>query len=269
RDHQPKGAGDVVKRGEEGEGPEPCLVLMMTRKELWLLEMQTIDVVVQPLDTAQGEELRKQMGDAYYIKCSSKTQQSFCLLMVNLRYSGVICSILKGAFTCHLSVDKFKLEVYAIHKRGKVKFETLINHHCLLAHAQDDPLSVRSKTVELQKKWRAICQRLHQNNNTSSIESECNTTTTSDSTIDIAKVFLLTSWGLLNPDIVAIEGGGCVGQEAPLFGHIYERDGEKVKFGKITIGEDGFVGSRSVAMPGVQWRPIVYNLYQMFAFRLL
>ncbi|GKB37011.1 hypothetical protein Tco_0881953 [Tanacetum coccineum] len=128
-----------------------------------------------------------------------------------------------------------------------------ISAGCCTAQAQDGPLLVRAKTAELQKKWRAICQRLHQNNNTSSIESECNTTTTSDSTIDIAKVFLLTTWGLLNPDMVAIEGGGCVGQEAPLFGHIYERDGGKVKFGKITIGEDGFVGSRSVAMPGVQW----------------
>ncbi|GKA75338.1 hypothetical protein Tco_0781716, partial [Tanacetum coccineum] len=24
-DYQPKGAGDVVERGEKGEGPEPCL----------------------------------------------------------------------------------------------------------------------------------------------------------------------------------------------------------------------------------------------------
>ncbi|GJX80594.1 putative ribonuclease H-like domain-containing protein [Tanacetum coccineum] len=35
-------------------------------------------------------------------------------------------------------------------------------------------------------------------------------------------------------------------------GHIYEGDGGKVKFGKITIGEDGFARSRSVAMPGVK-----------------
>ncbi|GJT72774.1 Rac-like GTP-binding protein ARAC8 [Tanacetum coccineum] len=29
-----------------------------------------------PVTTAQGEELRKQMGAAYYIECSSKTQQN-------------------------------------------------------------------------------------------------------------------------------------------------------------------------------------------------
>lgn len=56
---------------------------------------------------------------------------------------------------------------------------------------------------------------------------------------------------LLNPEMVEIERGGCVGREALLFGHIYEGDGGKVKFGKITIGEGGFVGSRAIAMPGV------------------
>ncbi|WMV21576.1 hypothetical protein MTR67_014961 [Solanum verrucosum] len=29
-----------------------------------------------PVTTAQGEELRKQIGAAYYIECSSKTQQN-------------------------------------------------------------------------------------------------------------------------------------------------------------------------------------------------
>ncbi|KAL1325323.1 hypothetical protein HN51_035400 [Arachis hypogaea] len=57
---------------------------------------------------------------------------------------------------------------------------------------------------------------------------------------------------LLNPEMVKIEGGGCVGREALLFGHIYEGDeGGIVKFGEIKIGEDGFVGSRAVVMPGV------------------
>lgn len=56
---------------------------------------------------------------------------------------------------------------------------------------------------------------------------------------------------LLNPEMVEIESGGCVGREALLFGHIYEGDGGNVKFGKITIGEGGFVGSRAIAMPGV------------------
>lgn len=57
---------------------------------------------------------------------------------------------------------------------------------------------------------------------------------------------------LLNPEMVEIERGGCVGREALLFGHIYEGEGGKVKFGKIKIGEGGFVGSRAVAMPGVR-----------------
>ncbi|CAK7328963.1 unnamed protein product [Dovyalis caffra] len=33
-----------------------------------------------PVTTAQGEELRKQIGAAYYIECSSKTQQALCYL---------------------------------------------------------------------------------------------------------------------------------------------------------------------------------------------
>ncbi|CAB4312074.1 unnamed protein product [Prunus armeniaca] len=57
---------------------------------------------------------------------------------------------------------------------------------------------------------------------------------------------------LLNPEMVEIERGGCVGRDALLFGHIYEGDEGKVKFGKISIGEGGFVGSRAIAMPGVR-----------------
>lgn len=56
---------------------------------------------------------------------------------------------------------------------------------------------------------------------------------------------------VLNPEMVEIERGGCVGKGALLFGHIYEGDGGKVKFGKIKVGEGGFVGSRAVVMPGV------------------
>nr|XP_007150400.1 hypothetical protein PHAVU_005G150200g [Phaseolus vulgaris]ESW22394.1 hypothetical protein PHAVU_005G150200g [Phaseolus vulgaris] len=57
---------------------------------------------------------------------------------------------------------------------------------------------------------------------------------------------------LLNPEMVKIERGGCVGREALVFGHIYEGDeGGMVKFGGIKIGEEGFVGSRAVIMPGV------------------
>ncbi|XP_050371520.1 uncharacterized protein LOC126789414 [Argentina anserina] len=64
-------------------------------------------------------------------------------------------------------------------------------------------------------------------------------------------VYVDSMGALLNPEMVEIERGGCVGREALLFGHIYEGDGGKVKFAKITIGEGGFVGSRAIAMPGV------------------
>ncbi|KAM7273021.1 hypothetical protein ACFE04_027685 [Oxalis oulophora] len=57
---------------------------------------------------------------------------------------------------------------------------------------------------------------------------------------------------LLNPEMVEIERGGCVGKEALLFGHIYEGEGGKVKFGKISIGEGAVIGSRAMAMPGVR-----------------
>jgi len=56
-----------------------------------------------------------------------------------------------------------------------------------------------------------------------------------------------------------------VGREALLFGHIYEGDeGGMVKFSGINIGEDGFVGSRVVIMPGVH----VENEAKLFALSL-
>ncbi|KAK6937085.1 Amine oxidase [Dillenia turbinata] len=65
-------------------------------------------------------------------------------------------------------------------------------------------------------------------------------------------VYVDSMGALLNPEMVEIERGGCVGKEALLFGHIYEGEGGKVKFGKIRVGEGGYVGSRAVAMPGVR-----------------
>ncbi|CAI9290165.1 unnamed protein product [Lactuca saligna] len=56
---------------------------------------------------------------------------------------------------------------------------------------------------------------------------------------------------VLNPEMVSIQRYGSVGRESLLFGHIYEGEGGKVKFGKIKVKEGGFVGSRSVVMPGV------------------
>ena len=71
------------------------------------------------------------------------------------------------------------------------------------------------------------------------------------SDIELDQGIYVDSMGaLLNPEMVKIERGGCVGREALLFGHIYE--GGKVKFGKIRIGEGGFIGSRAVVMPGVR-----------------
>ncbi|WVZ02957.1 hypothetical protein V8G54_023763 [Vigna mungo] len=65
-------------------------------------------------------------------------------------------------------------------------------------------------------------------------------------------VYVDSMGALLNPEMVKIERGGCVGREALLFGHVYEGEEAMVKFGEIKIGEDGFVGSRAMAMPGVQ-----------------
>ncbi|KAK7257863.1 hypothetical protein RIF29_32141 [Crotalaria pallida] len=65
-------------------------------------------------------------------------------------------------------------------------------------------------------------------------------------------VYVDSNGALLNPEMVRIERGGCVGKEALLFGHIYEGEEGMVKFGEISIGEYGFVGSRAVVMPGVQ-----------------
>ncbi|CAL5423922.1 unnamed protein product [Camellia sinensis] len=64
-------------------------------------------------------------------------------------------------------------------------------------------------------------------------------------------VYVDSMGAVLNPELVRIEKGGCVGREALLFGHIYEGEGGKVKYGSIRIGKGGFVGSRAVAMPGV------------------
>ena len=71
--------------------------------------------------------------------------------------------------------------------------------------------------------------------------------------VDMEHAVYVDSMGaLLNPEMVKIERGGCVGREALLFGHAYEGEGGMVKFGEIKIGEYGFAGSRAVAMPGVQ-----------------
>ncbi|XP_048140598.1 uncharacterized protein LOC125316388 [Rhodamnia argentea] len=70
--------------------------------------------------------------------------------------------------------------------------------------------------------------------------------------IELDKGTYVDSMGAaLNPEMVEVEGGGSVGREALLFGHVYDGEGGVVKFGKITVGESGFIGSRAVAMPGV------------------
>ncbi|KAF5726792.1 hypothetical protein HS088_TW22G00474 [Tripterygium wilfordii] len=72
----------------------------------------------------------------------------------------------------------------------------------------------------------------------------------SDIELEQGGAYVDSMGALLNPEMVEIERGGCIGREALLFGHIYEGEG-KVKFGKIKIEEGGFVGSRAVVMPGV------------------
>lgn len=70
--------------------------------------------------------------------------------------------------------------------------------------------------------------------------------------IELDKGTYVDSMGAaLNPEMVEVEGGGSVEREALLFGHVYDGEGGVVKFGKIVVGERGFVGSRAVAMPGV------------------
>uniref|UniRef100_A0A7N0UGY7 Carrier domain-containing protein n=1 Tax=Kalanchoe fedtschenkoi TaxID=63787 RepID=A0A7N0UGY7_KALFE len=54
----------------------------------------------------------------------------------------------------------------------------------------------------------------------------------------------------LNPDMVVVGRGASAERDALLFGHIYEGDEGKVKYGKIVVEERGFVGSRAVVMPG-------------------
>lgn len=72
------------------------------------------------------------------------------------------------------------------------------------------------------------------------------------SNIEVNEGAYVDSMGaMLNPEMVKMERGACVGREALLFGHIYEGEGGKVKFGKINIREGGFVGSRAIVMPGV------------------
>ncbi|KAL8489800.1 hypothetical protein ACS0TY_025616 [Phlomoides rotata] len=66
-----------------------------------------------------------------------------------------------------------------------------------------------------------------------------------------AGVYVDSIGAVLNPELVHIEEYGCVGKEALLFGHIYEGEGGKVKYGKIVVRKGGIVGSRAVAMPGV------------------
>lgn len=65
-------------------------------------------------------------------------------------------------------------------------------------------------------------------------------------------VYVDSMGALLNPEMVRLERGASVGRDALLFGHVYEGEGGEVKFGAVHVGEDGFVGSRAVAMPGVR-----------------
>ncbi|KAL6966383.1 hypothetical protein U1Q18_032164 [Sarracenia purpurea var. burkii] len=65
-------------------------------------------------------------------------------------------------------------------------------------------------------------------------------------------VYVDSMGAVLNPEMVRIEKNGSVEREALLFGHIYEGEDGKVKYGRVRVGEGGFVGSRAVAMPGMR-----------------
>lgn len=71
--------------------------------------------------------------------------------------------------------------------------------------------------------------------------------------VDVGEGVYINSMGaMLNPEMVDVEGGGSMERDSILFGHIYEGEEGRVKFGKIKIEEGGFVGSRAVVMPGVR-----------------
>ncbi|EPS72678.1 hypothetical protein M569_02079, partial [Genlisea aurea] len=63
-------------------------------------------------------------------------------------------------------------------------------------------------------------------------------------------VYIDSQGAALNPELVEIEDYGSIGREALLFGHIYEGEGGRVKYGKVTIKKGGSMGSRAMAMPG-------------------
>ncbi|WOL12047.1 hypothetical protein Cni_G20811 [Canna indica] len=65
-------------------------------------------------------------------------------------------------------------------------------------------------------------------------------------------VYVDSMGAVVNPEMVEIEKGGAVGRDAVLFGHIYEGEEGRVKYGKVKIEEGGFIGSRAVVMPGVR-----------------
>ncbi|XP_047319723.1 uncharacterized protein LOC124923793 [Impatiens glandulifera] len=63
--------------------------------------------------------------------------------------------------------------------------------------------------------------------------------------------FVDSMGALLNPEMVEVGAKGSVEREALLFGHIYEGESGKVKYGRIRVEKGGFVGTRAVCMPGV------------------
>ncbi|MCO5574407.1 hypothetical protein L7F22_028192 [Adiantum nelumboides] len=54
----------------------------------------------------------------------------------------------------------------------------------------------------------------------------------------------------LNPDLLQIGPGCCIGRNVLLFGHLYE--GGRVAFKKIELGEGSCVGTRALLLPGLR-----------------
>ncbi|GJY66361.1 ribonuclease H-like domain-containing protein, partial [Tanacetum coccineum] len=63
RDHQLKGTGDVVERGEEREGPEPCLVMLLYQDSLDFEESSRIHLITTLLEQSKSERYRSRTKD--------------------------------------------------------------------------------------------------------------------------------------------------------------------------------------------------------------
>ncbi|KAI5057660.1 hypothetical protein GOP47_0027675 [Adiantum capillus-veneris] len=69
--------------------------------------------------------------------------------------------------------------------------------------------------------------------------------------ISMQGVYMDTLYAL-NPDLLEVGPGTCIGRNALLFGHLYE--GERVVFKKVELEEGVTVGTRALLLPGVRMK---------------